>query len=213
MKVRCACSQPRRGAALNAVQVVRALLVEEMSSSHPSGLPGELACHPLALWPPGGVATCRKCRDRRQPRPPPRHIPAMPARTAACSLCAVPAGASLGRPAGSGGHVLATWRHENSCTQENETYPRECHMSRFASLQSRIALLLILVAVIAALVLLPAAPAAASSQCPSRSCLVTGAIYFNDANHDQEVGQCSCQHCTGEQTAYWQSVPACCPCT
>lgn len=88
-------------------------------------------------------------------------------------------------------------------------------MSIVAALPRRrfVLLALILAAVTAALVLAPPLPATslvcnpANGQCPG-----TYVIYYNNAQHDKVVGECSCGECTGEMTDFSSGHSICCGC-
>jgi hypothetical protein len=88
-------------------------------------------------------------------------------------------------------------------------------MSRIASLGSWRTVLLVLAFALtgAALFLAPSHPAAALVCNPNLGlCLGTDVTYYNNANHGKKVGECDCGNCTGEETAYFISLPKCCPC-
>ena len=88
-------------------------------------------------------------------------------------------------------------------------------MSRIASLGGRRNMLLVLVLVLAgaALFLVPPQPAQASVCNPNLGvCSGSDVIYYNNAKHGKQVGECDCDDCTGEQTAFFVVVPICCPC-
>jgi hypothetical protein len=88
-------------------------------------------------------------------------------------------------------------------------------MSRLASLSSRriVLLALVLAALTSILSLMSPAPAAALICNPNNgSCLEYETIYYSGPEHKKQVGECSCGNCTGEETAYYITLPQCCPC-
>lgn len=87
-------------------------------------------------------------------------------------------------------------------------------MQRLPLLRSRRVVILVLAVAMAAATLFLAAPRqAAAIVCPMGDYPSRNTIYFNDAKHSKEVGECfGCDGtCTGEQTSYYISLPTCCP--
>jgi hypothetical protein len=88
-------------------------------------------------------------------------------------------------------------------------------MSRIASMGGRRSALLVLVLALAgaALFLASPRPAAALVCNPNLGmCYGTNITYYNNAKLGKKVGECDCGNCTGEETDYFISLPACCPC-
>jgi hypothetical protein len=88
-------------------------------------------------------------------------------------------------------------------------------MSQFVAVlrRPRVGLLALILGVAAAVVLLlPPRPAAALI-CGPDSYLSHNTVYYSGPKHEKEVGECfGCDgSCTGMQTAYFISLPVCCP--
>ena len=88
-------------------------------------------------------------------------------------------------------------------------------MSRILAPDRRRFMLLVLMLGLTALTLLQVSPPAAALICGPNSVLGHVTKYFNDAQFKKMVGECTdClgqEDCTGQQTAYYFTIPTCCP--
>lgn len=88
-------------------------------------------------------------------------------------------------------------------------------MTGIASLhRRRLALLAVFLGVVSAVfLLLPARPAAAIVCNPQDGlCTESNTTYYSGPKHKTVVGSCVCGNCTGEETMYFITLLACCPC-